>query len=86
MQTIDELRTSTGALPKGPVLQEWRRILLDVNYWPIFYIARQIMLAVPDSLASQILNELAQVSSKLAASGITRSHDLSGRMFPTPYC
>ena len=29
----------------------------------------------------QILNELAEVSSELAALGITRSHDLSGRMF-----
>ena len=48
---------------------------------PIFHIARQIMLAVPDGLAAQILNELSKVSSELAASGVTRSHDLSGRMF-----
>ena len=81
MQTIDEHRTSTGTLPKGPVLREWKRILRDINYWPIFHIARQIMLAVPNGLASEILNELAGVSSELAASGVTRSHDLSGRMF-----
>ena len=81
VQTIDELRTSTGTLPKGPVLREWKRILRDINYWPIFHIARQIMLAVPNGLASEILNELAGVSSELAASGVTRSHDLSGRMF-----
>ena len=81
VQSIDELRTRDGTLPKGPVLQEWRRILNDINYWPIFYIARQIMLAVPDGPAARILNELAKVSSELAASGITRSHDLSGRMF-----
>ena len=81
VQTIDELRTPTGTLPKGQVLQEWGRILRDINYWPIFHIARQIMLAVPNGLASLILNELAQVSSELAATGITRSHDLSGRLF-----
>ena len=81
VQTVDELRTSTGSLPKGAVLREWERILCDINYWPIFHIARQIMLAVPNGLASQIFNKLAEVSSELAASGITRSHDLSGRMF-----
>ncbi len=81
VQTVDELRTSNGILPKGVVLREWERILRDINYWPIFHIARQIMLAVPDGLASQILNELSKVSSELAASGVTRSHDLSGRMF-----
>ena len=81
VKTIDELRTSDGTLPKRPVLLEWERILRDINYWPIFHIAWQIMLVVPNGLASQILNELAEVSSELAASGITRSHDLSGRMF-----
>ena len=79
--TLDELRTESGTLPKGPVLQAWRRILRDINYWPIFHIAREIMLAVPNGLASNVLNELAVVSGKLAVLGVTRSHDLSGRMF-----
>ena len=43
VQTVDELRTSNGILPKGVVLREWERILRDINYWPIFHIARQIM-------------------------------------------
>ena len=79
--TLDELRTERGTLPKGAVLQAWQRILRDINYWPIFHIAREIMLAVPNGLASQVLNELAEVSGKLAALGVTRSHDLSGRTF-----
>ena len=79
--TLDELRTENGTLPKGPVLQAWQRILRDINYWPIFHIAREIMLAVPNGLASKVLNELANVSGELAALGVTRSHDLSGRMF-----
>ena len=40
VQTVDELRASTGILPKGAVLREWARILRDINYWPIFHIAR----------------------------------------------
>ena len=34
VQTVDELRTSNGILPKGVVLREWERILRDINYWP----------------------------------------------------
>ena len=55
--------------------------ITEINYWPIFSIAHQIMRPIPDGPASQILNKLATVSSELAASGITRSHDLSGRLF-----
>ncbi len=81
VKTVDELRLSDGNLPKATVLREWERILHEINYWPIFHIARQVMLVVPNGLASEILDELAEVSSKLAATGITRSHDLSGRTF-----
>ena len=80
VRTLDELRTSTGRLSKRRVLEEWRRIL-RINYWPIFHIAQQIIRVVPDVPAASILNTLAEVSSELAASGVTSSHDLSGRMF-----
>ena len=80
IQTIDELRTSTGKLSKRRMLEEWERIL-HTNYFPIFNIAKEIILVVPDGPAASVLNTLAEVSSELAASGVTSSHDLSGRMF-----
>ena len=71
---------AAGRLPKAEVLQEWRKIL-RINYHPIFQIALDIALKLPARLASEILTVLQGTASQLAATGITRSHDLSGTVF-----
>ncbi|MDD9824362.1 MAG: hypothetical protein OXU43_04225, partial [Gammaproteobacteria bacterium] len=81
IRTLDRLRLSSGVLSKGEVLREWDRILKEINYWPIFGIARRLLLPVPAGLAARILDLLAQTSDALAANGVTRSHDLYGRLF-----
>ena len=81
IRNIDQMRLASGAVSKPKVLEEWRRILDEVNYWPIFHIAIQILLPVPDGLASKILGGLANTAQALAANGVTRSHDLHGRLF-----
>ena len=79
VRTLDALRAG-GALPKSPVLREWERIL-EINYWPIFHVAREVLTPVPDGTAARLLARLADVSSALDAHGVTRSHDLYGRTF-----
>ena len=79
IRTLDELR-SAGALPKAPVLREWERILA-INYWPIFHVAQQVLLPIPDGPAAQVLGTLADVSGELHAHGVTQSHDIYGRTF-----
>ena len=79
IRTLDELRRS-GALPKAPVLREWERIL-EINYWPIFHVAREVLLPIPDGPAARVLGTLAEVSSELEAHGVTQSHDIYGRTF-----
>ena len=79
IRTLDELRRS-GALPKAPVLREWERIL-EINYWPIFHVAREVLLPIPDGPAARVLGTLADVSSELEAHGVTQSHDIYGRTF-----
>ena len=79
IRTLDELRRS-GALPKAPVLREWERIL-EINYWPIFHVAREVLLPIPDGPAARVLDTLAGVSSELEAHGVTQSHDIYGRTF-----
>ena len=81
IRTFEELRGETGHILKDKILGEWRRILREINYWPIFEIARRVLLPIPTGTAPRLLEILSGVSSRLAASGITRSHDLSGRMF-----
>ena len=79
VRTLDALRRD-GALPKAPVLQEWERIL-RVNYWPIFHVAREVLIPIPDGIAARLLDRLADVASELEAHGTTRSHDIYGRTF-----
>ena len=79
VQTLAALRRG-GALPKAPVLREWERIL-QVNYWPIFHVAKEVLIPIPDWIAASLLDRLTTVSSELEAHGITRSHDIYGRTF-----
>jgi hypothetical protein len=80
VRTVDQLRNEMGALSKTTLLDEWRKILA-VNYWPIFDIAQQIVIPLPQSDAAGILDILSRTSAALVAAGVTRSHDLSGRVF-----
>ncbi len=79
--SLDELRTPNGVLPVGRVLSEWRTILTEINYWPIFAIARTVLEKIPAGVASGVLDGLARTADDLEAEGVTRSHDLTGRMF-----
>ena len=77
----EKLRHATsGKLSKTAVLQEWRKIL-RINYHPIFHIAREIVEKLPAAIASELLDLLHKTANDLIATGITRSHDLSGTVF-----
>ncbi|MDD9801273.1 MAG: hypothetical protein OXU53_01745 [Deltaproteobacteria bacterium] len=71
---------ASGALSKTAVLKEWRKIL-RINYYPIFKIALDIAVKLQARLAAEIFDLLQETASQLAATGITRSHDLSGTVF-----
>ena len=80
--TIDELRTSgLNDVSKSRLLKCWQHILDNINYYPIFRIASDLLLPVPDGTANAVLNRLAQAASDLSGMGATTMHDLSGRMF-----
>ena len=78
---FDTLRGEAGFVMKSLVLKEWRRILKKINYWPIFEVACRILSPIPPPTSGDVLNKLVSVAEELAQSGISRSHDLSGRMF-----
>ena len=59
---------------------EWRRIL-DVNYWPIFWSARELLNEMPTATAHDTLDWLWRTGQKLVAGGVTESHDLIGVVF-----
>ena len=65
---------------KDDLRREWRRIL-DVNYWPIFWSASEIIGHLPVATAASVLNPLWRMARRLVAGGVTRSHDLTGIVF-----
>ena len=80
--TIDELRIpGRNDVSKSRLLECWQHILDNINYYPIFRIASDLLLPIADSTANAVLNRLAQAAGDLAGLGATTLHDLSGRMF-----
>ena len=82
IKTIDELRIpGLNDVSKSRLLKCWQHILANINYYPIFRIASDLLLPIAAGTANAVLNRLAQAASDLAGLGATTMHDLSGRMF-----
>ena len=79
--TLDQLRGLNGRPSKAKVLNLWRHILTDINYWPIFKIASDILRHIRNGTAQDILDRLFEVAAELDSLGATSQHDLCGRMF-----
>ena len=75
------LRAASGRLDLDRILACWARILRDINYWPIFRLASELLGQVGLPVAPGILERLADVASRLADIGTSTLSDLSGRMF-----
>ena len=62
------------------LLDEWK-LILEVNYSPIFETARQIVECLPPAMASDVLNKLWNTTEEMIIGGVTKSHDLTGSVF-----
>lgn len=80
VNSLEQLRGSSGGLTKSSILTEWRKIL-KVNYWPIFDIARRIFEVIPSAESKPLIEGLAQTADKLLKNRLMRSHDLTGAVF-----
>ncbi len=79
--TLDELRGARGQLLKSKVLKTWRYILDEINYWPIFKIASDVLLPIPNGKAQALLDRLHLVAGDLDGIGVTSTQDMAGQMF-----
>lgn len=77
--SLDELR-GKKSLNKSSILAEWQKIL-EVNYWPIFDIARRILEVIPVQQSKALIERLAETADKLVENNLLRSHDLTGAVF-----
>ncbi len=67
---------------KSFLLRAWRRIL-DVNYYPIFGIACEVVERMPTKLVWWVMELFTAAIPELTKLGATSYHDLTGRMFQT---
>ena len=81
--TLAELQTDAGSLSRNKLVECWRWIVMEINYWPIFKIASDLLSIIPAQQAANILQRLVETSDTLAEIGATGINDLSGRMFQT---
>ena len=66
--------------PQSEVLAAWVDIL-NINYWAIFAIAKDIVEQLPSGDAAYILRRLRDTAQSVNATGVDNAHDLTGRIF-----
>ena len=71
-----------GSIDRRTLVNTWSEILA-VNYWPIFSIARDLVMDLPVMVVPPVMDRIAESISHLAQLGATTYHDLTGRMFQT---
>ena len=74
------ISASNGKADHAAFIKEWEEIL-KINYWPIFFIAKRILEIIPLEVSTEFFTNLQLTAQKLIIGGVTRSHDLSGRVF-----
>ena len=70
--------TTGKRLTKDAVVAGFDRIL-DVNFWPIFHVAKELLLQIPASTASSMLEKMARTADGMIEA--TRHNDIAGTVF-----
>lgn len=81
VERVEKLPKVDGVVKQQALVDEWRRILEEVNYWPIFAIARQVLNLVRSRTAYRVLGVLEKTSAELVSLGAGTTHALASRMF-----
>lgn len=69
-----------GRISKTRLIRAWD-IILDIDYWPIFKMAREVVSKLSNVEAYDVLGECAITAEKLLSMGTVGRHDLAGRIF-----
>lgn len=63
------------------IFEAWNKILTEINYWPIFHVARQLLLEVPLRIFYRLICVLDASTARLSELGVSTRHDVCGRLF-----
>ena len=78
IKSLGQVCEATGRLHPDDVIAEWDNIL-SINYWPIFHIAKKLLLLIPPTIAARLLDSMVK-----SANGIQESikqNDVAGTVF-----
>ena len=78
---VADMTDSSGSLVVSEVRKIWNKILTEINYWPIFSIALELLSSMTMRQAQIVLTRLHKTADELTQMGAHRLNDLSGRMF-----
>ena len=70
--------TASGRLTKDAVIAEFDNVL-KINFWPIFHIAKELLLQIPARTAADMLEAMAQTADGILAA--IRHNDVAGTVF-----
>ena len=70
--------TTGNRLTKDAVITGFDEIL-DINFWPIFHVAKELLLQIPASTASSMLEDMAGTADGIIEA--TRHNDIAGTVF-----
>ena len=70
--------TASKRLTKDSVITGFDRIL-DVNFWPIFHVAKELLLQIPANAAGNMLEQMARAADAIIEA--TRHNDIAGTVF-----
>ena len=62
------------------LVRQWIEIL-EINWWPIFYIAKETLKTTPGPANRDAVSILMRAAAEIAETGTIRRHDVSGRIF-----
>lgn len=79
IERLPDLRANNPA-PFRVVERAWQEVL-DVDYWPIFGIALDIVRRVPGPESVLLLRRLQETADEVISLGVDNSHDVTGRIF-----
>lgn len=71
---------SGDAFSRLRLLTLWDAIL-DIDYYPIFHMAREVVAELSEVEAARVLEECAHTAARLLGMGAVGRHDLAGRIF-----
>ena len=80
IKSLSHTKNELGTIIQSDVIEAWRAIL-KINYWPIFRLASDLFLILPERESQKVIAILNDMAAQLERFGAADIQDLSGRMF-----